>query len=43
MKTSKDHAEGKPSFETLNEAKVKIRDSLPGLTFYIWNVSEDCL
>ena len=26
--TAKDHAEGKPSSETLNKAKVKIRDAL---------------
>jgi hypothetical protein len=26
--TSKDHAEGKPSSETLNKAKVKVRDAL---------------
>ena len=28
MKTSKDHAEGKPSSENLNKAKVKVRDAL---------------
>ena len=28
MKTSEDHAEGKPSSETLNKAKVKVRDAL---------------
>ena len=28
MKTEKDHAEGKPNSETLNKAKVKVRDSL---------------
>jgi len=28
MKTEEDHAEGKPSSETLNKAKVKIRDAL---------------
>jgi hypothetical protein len=28
MKTSKNHAEGKPSSETLNKAKVKARDAL---------------
>jgi hypothetical protein len=28
MKTEKDHAEGKPSSETLNKAKVKTRDAL---------------
>ena len=28
MKTEKDHAEGKPSSETLNKAKVKVRDAL---------------
>lgn len=28
MKTSEDHAEGKPSSETLNKAKVKARDAL---------------
>ncbi|MDP9287884.1 MAG: hypothetical protein M3P08_06755 [Thermoproteota archaeon] len=28
MKTEEDHAEGKPSSETLNKAKVKVRDSL---------------
>ena len=27
-KTAKDHAEGKPSSEKLNKAKVKIRDAL---------------
>ena len=27
-KTEKDHAEGKPSSETLNKAKVKVRDAL---------------
>lgn len=27
-KTAKDHAEGKPSSETLNKAKVKVRDAL---------------
>ena len=27
-KTSEDHAEGKPSSETLNKAKVKVRDAL---------------
>lgn len=27
-KTAQDHAEGKPSSETLNKAKVKIRDAL---------------
>ena len=27
-KTSNDHAEAKPSSETLNEAKVKVRDPL---------------
>ena len=26
--TTKDHAEGKPSSETLNKAKVKIKDAL---------------
>ena len=26
--TAQDHAEGKPSSETLNKAKVKIRDAL---------------
>lgn len=26
--TSKDHAEGKPSSETVNKAKVKVRDAL---------------
>lgn len=26
--TAEDHAEGKPSSETLNKAKVKIRDAL---------------
>jgi hypothetical protein len=26
--TSKDHAEGKPSSETLNKAKVKARDAM---------------
>lgn len=28
MKTSEDHAKGKPSSETLNKAKVKARDAL---------------
>ena len=28
IETEKDHAEGKPSSETLNKAKVKIRDAL---------------
>jgi hypothetical protein len=28
IKTEKDHAEGKPSSETLNKAKVKLRDAL---------------
>jgi hypothetical protein len=28
IKTEEDHAEGKPSSETLNKAKVKIRDAL---------------
>jgi hypothetical protein len=28
VKTEKDHAEGKPSSETLNKAKVKVRDAL---------------
>ena len=28
MKTSEDHAEGKPSSETVNNAKVKVRDAL---------------
>ncbi|MGB7956626.1 MAG: hypothetical protein WCF23_21850 [Candidatus Nitrosopolaris sp.] len=28
MKTEEDHAEGKPSSETLNKAKVKVRDAL---------------
>ena len=27
MKTSEDHAEGKPSSETLNKAKVKVKDA----------------
>jgi hypothetical protein len=27
-KTSEDHAEGKPSSETLNKAKVKVKDAL---------------
>jgi hypothetical protein len=27
-KTSEEHAEGKPSSETLNKAKVKVRDAL---------------
>ena len=27
-KTAEDHAEGKPSSETLNKAKVKVRDAL---------------
>jgi hypothetical protein len=28
LKTSKDHAEGKPSSEKLNKAKIKARDAL---------------
>jgi hypothetical protein len=28
LKTEADHAEGKPSSETLNKAKVKTRDTL---------------
>jgi hypothetical protein len=28
IKTEKDHAEGKPSSETLNKVKVKVRDAL---------------
>jgi hypothetical protein len=28
MKTSEEHASGKPSSETLNKAKVKVRDAL---------------
>ena len=28
MKTSVDYAKGKPSSETLNKAKVKVKDSL---------------
>jgi hypothetical protein len=28
IQTEKDHAEGKPSSETLNRAKVKVRDAL---------------
>ena len=28
MKTEEDHAEGKPSSETLNKAKLKVRDAL---------------
>ena len=28
IQTGKDHAEGKPSSETLNKAKVKVRDAL---------------
>lgn len=28
MKTEQDHAQGKPSSETLNKAKVKARDAL---------------
>jgi hypothetical protein len=28
IKTSKDHAEGKPSSEKLNKTKVKVRDAL---------------
>jgi hypothetical protein len=28
MKTEEDHAEGKPSSETLNKAKVKTEDAL---------------
>jgi hypothetical protein len=28
IKTEEDHLEGKPSSETLNKAKVKVRDAL---------------
>ncbi len=28
IKTEEDHAEGKPSSETLNKAKVKVRDAI---------------
>ena len=28
IKTEKEHAEGKPGSETLNKAKVKVRDAL---------------
>lgn len=28
IETEKDHAEGKPSSETLNKAKVKVKDAL---------------
>jgi hypothetical protein len=28
IKTEEDHAQGKPSSETLNKAKVKVRDAL---------------
>lgn len=28
IKTEKDHAEGKPSSETVTKAKVKVRDAL---------------
>jgi hypothetical protein len=28
VKTEEDHAEGKPSSETLNKAKVKVKDAL---------------
>jgi hypothetical protein len=28
IQTEKDHAEGKPSSETLNKAKVKVKDAL---------------
>ena len=28
IKTEEDHAEGKPSSETLNKAEVKVRDAL---------------
>ncbi|MGC1933261.1 MAG: hypothetical protein WA667_30170 [Candidatus Nitrosopolaris sp.] len=28
IKTEEDHAKGKPSSETLNKAKVKVRDAL---------------
>ncbi len=28
IKTEEDHAQGKPSSETLNKAKVKLRDTL---------------
>lgn len=28
MKTEEDHAEGKPSSETLNKAKIKTKDAL---------------
>ena len=28
IKTEEDHAQGKPSSETLNKAKVKVRDAI---------------
>jgi hypothetical protein len=28
IQTSKDHAEGKPSSEKINKAKIKVRDAL---------------
>jgi hypothetical protein len=28
MRTEKEHAEGKPSSETINKARVKLRDAL---------------
>jgi hypothetical protein len=36
LKTEKDHAEGKPSSETLNKAKVKAEDALTWIkqTYY---------
>ncbi|MFL6358978.1 MAG: hypothetical protein ACJ72V_06510 [Nitrososphaeraceae archaeon] len=36
LKTEKDHAEGKPSSETLNKAKVKTEDALDPNTFIIF-------
>ena len=40
MKTSEDHAEGKPSSEILNKAKVKARDALTWTTLlffmFLW-------
>jgi Sec-independent protein translocase protein TatA len=32
--TAKDHAEGKPSSETLNKAKVKVEDAVAEPIFY---------
>jgi hypothetical protein len=34
--TAKDHAEGKPSSETLNKAKVKVEDAVEDVKRDIW-------